>query len=77
MRMEMLNRISEISNDRKLNPKLKPRDIEKRGPTSLLTSLSNIQMIYGNGWKQLTEMTRDNLLIYKMNDVGPMSGLKE
>ena len=77
MRMEMLNRISEISNDKKLDPKLKPRDIEKRGPTSLLTSLSNIQMIYGNGWQQMTEMTKDNRLIYRMFDVGPMSGLNE
>lgn len=75
MRMEMLNRISEVSDDRKLNPKLKPGDIGKRTPTSLLTSLSNIQMIYGNGWRQMTELTKDNRLIYRMFDVGPMAGL--
>lgn len=75
MRMEMLNRISEVADDKKMKKELKPRDIEKRTPTSLLSSLSNIQMIYGNGWKQMTEVTKDNRLIYKMFDVGPMTDM--
>ena len=69
----MLNYISEVAEDKRMKKELKPRDIEKRAPTSLLSSLSNIQMIYGNGWKQMTEVTKDNHLIYKMFDVGPMA----
>ena len=60
MRMEVLNRMSEMSKDKKLNPRLKPEDIEKRAPTSLLTSLSSIQIINGNGWKQMTVLTKYN-----------------
>ncbi|MBR2255412.1 MAG: transposase [Candidatus Methanomethylophilaceae archaeon] len=75
MRMEMLNRISEVSRDRKTKAEDKPRDIEKRTPASLLGSLSNIEMIYGNGWRQMTELTRDNRLIYDMFDVGPTSDM--
>lgn len=75
MRMEMLDRISEVSNDRTMKAELKPRDIEKRTPASLLSSLSNLQMVYGNGWKHMTELTRDNRLIYNMFDVGPMTDM--
>ena len=75
MRMEMLSRISEVSEDKSIKPDDKPRDIEKRTPTSLLDSLSNIEMVYGDGWKQMTELTKDNRLIYKMFDVGPVSDM--
>ena len=75
MRMEIMNRISEVTRDRKTKAEDKPRDIEKRTPASLLGSLSNIEMIYGNGWRQMTELTRDNRLIYDMFDVGPMSDM--
>ena len=75
MRMEMISRISEVSEDKSIKPEDKPRDIEKRTPTSLLDSLSNIEMVYGDGWKQMTELTKDNRLIYKMFDVGPVSDM--
>ena len=75
MRMEILSRISEISEDKRMRPEDKPRDIEKRTPTSLLGSLSNIEMVYGDGWKRMTELTKDNRLIFKMFDVGPMSDM--
>ncbi|MBR4202457.1 MAG: hypothetical protein IKQ93_02670, partial [Candidatus Methanomethylophilaceae archaeon] len=75
MRMEILSRISEISEDKRMRPEDKLRDIEKRTPTSLLGSLSNIEMVYGDGWKRMTELTKDNRLIFKMFDVGPMSDM--
>jgi len=71
MTMEMINRISEIAKDKQIRPENKPRDIAKRGPISLLDSLSNLEIIYGNGWKQMTEVTKDNRLIFRMFDIGP------
>lgn len=75
MRMEMVNRISEYSEDKTIKAELKPRDLDKRTPGSLLSSLSNIEMVYGNGWKQMTELTKDNRLIFRMFDVGPTSDM--
>lgn len=75
MRMEIIDRISEYANDDTVRKELKPRDLEKRTPGSLLSSLSNIEMVYGNGWKQMTELTKDNRLIYKMFNVGPTSDM--
>lgn len=37
--------------------------------------LNNIQMIYGNGWKQMTELIKDNRLIYKMFNIDPIAKL--
>jgi len=59
MRMYMVNRISEYSDDKTIKPDQKPRDIDKQTPESLLSSLSNIEMVYINGGNdQMTEMTR-------------------
>jgi hypothetical protein len=69
IRAEMLNRIHEVSKDSKTKPEFQPRGIEVQTPTTLLSSLDNIEMIYGNGWKQMTEMTKDNQLIYEMFDI--------
>ncbi len=74
MIMEMINRISEVAKDNQTRPENKPRDIAKRSPISLLDSLSNLEIIYGNGWKQMTEVTKDNRLIFRMFDIGPPKG---
>lgn len=74
MVMEMINRISEVAKDNQIRPENKPRDIAKRSPISLLDSLSNLEIIYGNGWKQMTEVTKDNRLIFRMFDIGPPKG---
>lgn len=75
MTMEILHRISEYSEDRKIPARNKPRDIAKRTPRSLLGSLSNIDIIEGEGWREMTEVTRDNKLIFKMFDIGPPKGI--
>lgn len=75
MTMDMLARISEFSRDPKVNAKMKPRDIAKRSPGSLLDSLSNLEIIEGDGWRRLTELTKDDRLIFEMFDVGPPKGI--
>ena len=40
-----------------------------------MASLSNIERVEGNGWSHLTEITRDNRLVFSMFDVGPTKGL--
>ncbi len=75
LRMEMINRISEVANDKTMKKELKPRDIGKRSPTSLLDSLSNIELIIGDGWNHLTEVTKDCRLIYNMFNIGPPKGI--
>lgn len=71
IRVEIMNKISEVANDKDMKQSLKPRDIDKRTPDSLLDSLSNIRKVYGNGWAEITELTKDNRLIYSMFNVGP------
>lgn len=75
LRMEMVNRISEVAKDKGMRKELKPRDIGKRTPTSLLDSLSNIELIIGEGWNHLTEVTKDCRLIYNMFNIGPPKGV--
>lgn len=75
MKVEMISRITEVANDKKIKPQNKPRDIARRTPESLLASLSNIERIYGDGWTHLTEITKDNRLVFSMFDVGPTKGL--
>ena len=75
MRVEMIDHISEYANDDTVRKELKPRNLEKRTPSSLLSSLSNIEIAYGNGWKQMTELTKDNRLIYRMFNVGHTSDM--
>ena len=75
MTMDILHRISEYANDKKIPAKNKPRDIAKRTPRSLLGSLSNIDIIEGDGWREMTEVTKDNRLIFKMFDIGPPKGI--
>lgn len=43
----------------------------------MLASLSKIEKVQGNGWKHLTENTRDNRLVFNIFDVGPTKGLIE
>lgn len=76
LRVEIRNTIREVADNTKLKADLKPRDISSQTPSSLLSSLSNLEIIYGDGWQQLTEVTRNNRLIYKMFDVGPPNELK-
>ena len=77
MKVEMLKRISEVADDKKIKPADKPRNLSRRTPEDLLASLSNIERIYGNGWSHLTEITRDNRFVFKMFDIGPTKGLIE
>ena len=77
MKVEMLKRISEVADDKKIKPADKPRNLSRRTPEDLLASLSNIERIYGKGWSHLTEITRDNRLVFKMFDIGPTKGLIE
>ncbi len=77
MKVEMLCRISEVADDKTVKSENKPRNIGRRTPESLLASLSNIEMVEGDGWSHLTEVTRDNRLVYNMFDIGPTKGLIE
>lgn len=77
MKVEMLRRIAEVADDKKIKPSDKPRNIGRRTPEGLLASLSNIEKVQGNGWERLTEITRDNRLVFNMFDVGPTKGLIE
>jgi len=77
MKVEMIWRISEVADDKKIKPANKPRNIGKRTPEGLLASLSNIERVEGDGWNHLTEITRDNRLVFDMFDVGPTKGLIE
>ncbi len=77
MKVEMLGKISEVADDKKIKPEKKPRNIARRTPESLLASLSNIEMVQGDGWNHLTEITKDNRLVFDMFDVGPTKGLIE
>ena len=77
MKVEMLKRISEVADDKKIKPADKPRNLSRRTPEDLLASLSNIERIYGKGWSHLTEITRDNRLVFKMFNIGPTKGLIE
>ena len=76
MRMEMVNRISEYAADKKIKTKDKPRNIGRQKPETLLSSLSTIEVVRGTGWEELTEVTRECRLIYKMFDIGPPKGFK-
>ena len=77
MKVEMLRRIAEVADDKRIKPSDKPRNIGRRTPEGLLASLSNIEKVQGDGWKHLTEITRDNRLVFNMFDVGPTKGLIE
>lgn len=77
MKVEMLRRIAEVADDKRIKPSDKPRNIGRRTPEGLLASLSNIEKVQGNGWEHLTEITRDNRLVFNMFDVGPTKGLIE
>lgn len=76
MTVEILRRRNEFANDKNVNPKNKPRDLAKRTPGMFLDSLSNIEMIYGDGWKQMTEVTKDDRLIFDMFSIGPPKDVK-
>ncbi len=71
MTVDIKNRLAEYCADRSVKPKDKPRNISHRTPESLLESLDNIEIIEGKGWREMTEPTKDNRLIFKMFDVGP------
>ena len=75
MKVEMLRRIAEVADDRRIKPSDKPRNIGRRTPEGILASLSNIERVEGRGWSHLTEITRDNRLVFSMFDVGPTKGL--
>ena len=75
MQMEMIRRSSEYDADRKVRSDQKPRGLSKRTPGMLLASLSNLELIQGEGWSRMTELTKDNRLIFKMFDVGPPKGI--
>ena len=75
MKIEMMRRIAEVADDKKIKPADKPRNIGRRTPEGLLSSLSNIERVEGDGWSHLTEITRDNRLVFSMFDVGPTKGL--
>lgn len=75
MTMEMIAESKEYENAHRTRAELKPKGLGKRTPRMYLDSLSNIEMIYGNGWKQMTEVTKDDRLIFKMFNVGPPKGL--
>lgn len=77
MKVEMIWRIQEVADDKKIEPSDKPRNIGKRTPEGLLASLSNIERVEGDGWNHLTEITRDNRMVFDMFDVGPTKGLIE
>ena len=77
MKVEMIWRISEVADDKRIKAADKPRNIGKRTPEGLLASLSNIERVEGDGWSHLTEITRDNRLVFDMFDVGPTKGLIE
>lgn len=76
MKMEMVNRISEYSKDKKVKTKDKPRNIGRQTPESLLSTLSTIEIVRGTGWEELTEVTKECRLIYRMFDIGPPKGFK-
>lgn len=77
MKVEMIWRIQEVADDKKIKPANKPRNIARRTPEGLLASLSNIERVEGDGWSHLTEITRDNRLVFDMFDIGPTKGLIE
>ncbi|MCQ2071350.1 MAG: transposase [archaeon] len=74
MTMEMIAESKEYGGNPKVKAELKPRGIGKRTPRMYLDSLGNVEMIYGDGWKQMTEVTKDDRLIFRMFDVGPPKG---
>ena len=51
IKMEMLNRMSEVVQRQEAELQAEAQGHREEGPTSLLTSFSNIRMINGNGWK--------------------------
>ncbi len=63
-----------MADDNKIKPADKLRNIGKRTPEGLLASLSNIERVEGDEWNHLTEITRDNRMVF---DVGPTKGLIE
>ena len=75
MQMEMIHRSSEYDADRNVRSDQKPRGLSKRTPGMLLASLSNLELIRGEGWCGMTELTKDNRLIFKMFEVGPPKGI--
>ncbi len=77
MKVEMIWRISEVADSKKIKPANKPRNIAKRTPEGLLASLSNIERVEGFGWGGLTEVTKDNRAVFNMFDIGPTKGLIE
>ena len=77
MKVEMIWRISEVADDKRIKAADKPRNIGKRTPEGLLASLSNIERVEGDGWNHLTEITRNNRMVFDMFDVGPTKGLIE
>lgn len=76
MKMEMVNRISEYAKDKKAKTKDKPRNIGRQTSESLLSILSTIEVVRGLGWEELTEVTRECRLIYRMFDIGLPKGFK-
>lgn len=75
MQMEIIHRSNEYEADKKIRNSLKPKGLSKRTPEMLLASLSNIELIKGENWVRMTELTKDNRLIYKMFNVGPPKGI--
>lgn len=43
---------------------------------SLLSTLSTIEIVIGTGWEELTEVTKECRLIYRMLDIGPTKGFR-
>ena len=77
MKMEMVNRISECAGDRKVKAKDKPRNIGRQTLESLLSTLSTVEIVRGTGWEELTEVTKECRLIYRMFDIGPPKGFRQ
>lgn len=75
MQMEMIHRSSEYDADRNVRSDQKPRGLSKRTPGMILASLSNLELIRGEGWCRMTDLTKDNRLIFKMFEVGPPKGI--
>ena len=69
MRMYMLKVVSEIrkaDRDTKGRKPERPKNYDSRAPAELLSSLSNFSVIETPEWSRLTEVTRDNRLLYEM-----------
>lgn len=71
MEMDMFHTMRTYADDKKVKEDLKPRNLRKMDPQMVLGSVSNVDIVEGEGWKQLTEVTKTARLIYRMFGVDP------